>query len=178
MASASRTTLLRQAHLMRASKQLFPTTRGASIAFRSIPSSLSRPSTTSILSIAPRFAPFSTSTQKKILPPGPQVIEGGVNDPAAIPKTSPIHGSYHWTFERGVSIALIPLTIAPFAAGHINAATDAALMFFMIIHSHMGFQYATCLHWSMCTDSVLGPASPTTSRSGNIPHYEKEPTGY
>ena len=75
------------------------------------------------------------------MPPGPQVIEGGVNDPAPVPRPSPIHGSYHWTFERLVSIGLIPLTLAPFAAGSISPAVDASLVFLLIIHSHMGFQY-------------------------------------
>jgi succinate dehydrogenase hydrophobic anchor subunit len=75
------------------------------------------------------------------MPPGPQVISGGVNDPAPVPKPSPTHGSYHWTFERLLSVALVPLTIAPFAAGHINAALDAALVFTIILHSHIGFQY-------------------------------------
>ncbi|KPI44536.1 Succinate dehydrogenase [ubiquinone] cytochrome b small subunit, mitochondrial [Cyphellophora attinorum] len=74
------------------------------------------------------------------MPPGPQVIDGGVNEPAPVPPPSPIHGSYHWSFERLVSIGLIPLTIAPFAAGSISPAIDASLVFLLIIHSHMGFQ--------------------------------------
>lgn len=41
------------------------------------------PSSTSILS--QRLAPFSTTTHRKILPPGPQVIHGGVNTPAPVP---------------------------------------------------------------------------------------------
>jgi len=78
--------------------------------------------------------------QRKILPPGPQVIQGGVNDPAPVPKPNPLHGSYHWTFERALSVALIPLTITPFAAGSVNPALDAALIFTILVHSHMGFQ--------------------------------------
>jgi succinate dehydrogenase (ubiquinone) membrane anchor subunit len=90
----------------------------------------------------PRFAPFSTSKRRNILPAGPQVIEGGVNDPAPVPRASPIHGSYHWTFERALSIGLVPLTIVPFAAGSVSPAIDAAFVFVLIVHSHMGFQYA------------------------------------
>jgi succinate dehydrogenase (ubiquinone) membrane anchor subunit len=52
-----------------------------------------------------------------------------------VPPASPSHGSYHWTFERLVSAGLIPLTIAPFAAGSLNPTTDAIL-----IHSHIGFE--------------------------------------
>ncbi|KAI9747464.1 MAG: membrane anchor subunit of succinate dehydrogenase, Sdh4 [Lichina confinis] len=63
-----------------------------------------------------------------------------VNDPAILPPPSPTHGSYHWTFERLLSGALIPLTIAPFAAGSLHPATDAALGAAILIHSHLGFQ--------------------------------------
>ncbi|KAL8683402.1 MAG: hypothetical protein Q9186_000664 [Xanthomendoza sp. 1 TL-2023] len=63
-----------------------------------------------------------------------------VNDPAPVPEPSPTHGSYHWVFERAMSAALIPLTIAPFAAGTLNPMTDALLCAGIIIHSHIGFQ--------------------------------------
>ncbi|KAL8962926.1 MAG: hypothetical protein Q9193_000741 [Seirophora villosa] len=88
----------------------------------------------------PVIASFHTSSQRRILPPGPQVMEGGVNDPAPVPEPSPTHGSYHWVFERAMSAALIPLTIAPFAAGTLNPVMDAILCAGIIIHSHIGFQ--------------------------------------
>ena len=40
-----------------------------------------------------------------------------------------------------MSAALIPLTIAPFAAGSLNPVMDALLCAGLIIHSHIGFQY-------------------------------------
>ncbi|KAI4282361.1 MAG: hypothetical protein L6R38_002987 [Xanthoria sp. 2 TBL-2021] len=40
-----------------------------------------------------------------------------------------------------MSAALIPLTIAPFAAGSLNPVMDALLCAGIIIHSHIGFQY-------------------------------------
>ncbi|KAI4287949.1 MAG: hypothetical protein L6R35_002786 [Caloplaca aegaea] len=67
-------------------------------------------------------------------------MEGGVNDPAPVPEPSPTHGSYHWVFERAMSAALIPLTIAPFAAGTLNPVMDAILCAGIILHSHIGFQ--------------------------------------
>jgi succinate dehydrogenase (ubiquinone) membrane anchor subunit len=76
----------------------------------------------------------------KILPAGPQIIKGGVNDPAPIPKANPLHGSYHWTFERIIGLGLVPLTIAPFATGSLNPTLDAVFIFGLIIHSHFGFQ--------------------------------------
>ena len=140
MASLSRTAMLRQSQLLLASKQ-FSQPRGlAATALRHHPSSLCQQSPSSILSTVPRFAPFSTSSQKRILPPGPQVIEGGVNEPASVPKPSPIHGSYHWTFERLLSVGLVPLTITPFATGSLSPALDALFIFTLLIHSHMGFQ--------------------------------------
>ena len=53
---------------------------------------------------------------------------------------SPTHGSYHWTFERLISVGLVPLTIAPFAAGSLNPLTDAILCGTLLIHSHIGFE--------------------------------------
>ncbi|MBE7180354.1 MAG: hypothetical protein INR71_03935 [Terriglobus roseus] len=62
------------------------------------------------------------------------------NDPVPVPHASPAHGSYHWTAERLVSAAVIPLTVAPFAAGSLNPVTDAVFGALLIAHSHIGFQ--------------------------------------
>ena len=61
------------------------------------------------------------------------------NDAAIVPPTSPSHGSYHWSFERLLSVALVPLTIAPFVAVTLNPMTDALLCATVLIHSHIGF---------------------------------------
>ncbi|KAK5075566.1 membrane anchor subunit of succinate dehydrogenase, Sdh4 [Lithohypha guttulata] len=90
--------------------------------------------------IVSRLAPFTTTTKKSILPPGPQVVHGGVNDPAPVPDPHPTHGSYHWIAERGISVLLVPLTLAPFAAGTLNPTMDAIFCGAMLIHSHLGFQ--------------------------------------
>lgn len=63
-----------------------------------------------------------------------------VNDPVPVPDPSPIHGSYHWTFERAVALGLVPLTLAPFAAGSLNPGLDAVFCAFMLVHSHTGLQ--------------------------------------
>ena len=42
---------------------------------------------------------------------------------------------------RLVSAGLIPLTIAPFAAGSLNPIMDATLCALLLIHSYVGFQY-------------------------------------
>lgn len=42
---------------------------------------------------------------------------------------------------RIISIGLVPLTIAPFAAGSLNPVMDAVLCSLLVVHSHVGFQY-------------------------------------
>lgn len=39
-----------------------------------------------------------------------------------------------------VSAVLIPVTIAPFAAGTMNPVLDATLCALIVVHSHIGFQ--------------------------------------
>ncbi|BFZ64053.1 membrane anchor subunit of succinate dehydrogenase, Sdh4 [Saitoella coloradoensis] len=97
-----------------------------------------RPAAKSIITPA-RVAAFRTSTPLRIGAAGPQVIQGTVNDPAPIPPVSRSHGSYHWDFERLVSVALVPLTLAPFVAGSVSPVMDAVLCSALVIHSHIGF---------------------------------------
>ena len=39
-----------------------------------------------------------------------------------------------------VAASLVPLTVAPFAAGSLNPTLDAVLAATLLIHSHTGFQ--------------------------------------
>lgn len=39
-----------------------------------------------------------------------------------------------------MSVALVPLTVAPFAAGSLNPTMDAILCAGILIHTHIGFQ--------------------------------------
>ncbi|KAK4105643.1 hypothetical protein N658DRAFT_503754 [Parathielavia hyrcaniae] len=93
-----------------------------------------------VIAKAARATAFHTTARRDILPPLPQRVDGTVNDPAPVPPTSPSHGSYHWTFDRLVAGSLIPLTVAPFAAGSLNPTLDALLCATILIHSHTGFQ--------------------------------------
>ncbi len=63
-----------------------------------------------------------------------------MNEPAPVPLPSPTHGSYHWTFERLLAAALVPLTLTPFAAGSASPTLDAALCATLLVHSHLGLQ--------------------------------------
>ncbi|KAK3309705.1 CybS-domain-containing protein [Chaetomium strumarium] len=94
----------------------------------------------SVIANAARTTAFHTSARRDLLPPLPQRVEGTVNDPVRIPPYSPAHGSYHWTFDRLVGASLVPLTVAPFAAGSLNPTLDAILCATLLIHSHTGFQ--------------------------------------
>ncbi|KAI1120620.1 mitochondrial succinate dehydrogenase cytochrome b560 subunit D [Nemania abortiva] len=132
MASAIRPTLLRQTILSAATRRA-----------TAIPASafLSRTSFQSpIAQNAARAAAFHASCRRNLLPPGPQVIKGTVNDAVPVPDPKPTHGSYHWTFERLIAAGLVPLTVAPFAAGSLNPAMDAVLCALLLVHSHAGFQ--------------------------------------
>lgn len=146
MAASSRSAMLRQARLLSSSSRLFSTTTTQPFRLlRPAPSVLPKQLLVPSWAAASRYAPFSTTASRKILPPGPQVIEGGVNDPAPVPKPDPLHGAYHWTFERLMSAALVPLTMVPFASGSVSPTLDAVLIFGIIVHSHIGFQcVASC----------------------------------
>ncbi|KAI0505646.1 CybS-domain-containing protein [Xylaria bambusicola] len=131
MASAIRPTLLRQTAL-RAAAPTRP------ILSRTSPSPFQSALVTKDAAV--RVAAFHASSRRSLLPPGPQVIRGTVNDAAPVPDPSPTHGSYHWTFERLVAAGLVPLTVAPFAAGSLNPALDAILCALLLVHSHAGAQ--------------------------------------
>jgi hypothetical protein len=45
--------------------------------------------------------------------------------------------------NRIISAGLIPLTVAPFAAGSLNPVTDSILCALLVVHSHIGFEYAS-----------------------------------
>ncbi|PGH12062.1 hypothetical protein AJ80_06881 [Polytolypa hystricis UAMH7299] len=105
-----------------------------------------------------KVAGFHATSRREILPPLPQVIEGTSNDAAPMPKTNPVHGSYHWTFERFIAASLIPLTIAPFAGGSLNPIMDAVFCGTVLIHSHIGFD-------AMITDYFPGYRVPKTKKA-------------
>ncbi|OJD17507.1 hypothetical protein ACJ73_08794 [Blastomyces percursus] len=108
--------------------------------------------------VAVKAAGFHSTSRRDLLPPPPQTIHGTMNDPAPIPATSPSHGSYHWTFERAIAVALIPLTIAPFAGGSLNPVMDAVFCGTILMHSHIGFQ--ACI-----IDYIPGRRLPKTKKA-------------
>ncbi|KAK5711070.1 membrane anchor subunit of succinate dehydrogenase, Sdh4 [Elasticomyces elasticus] len=125
MASALRPTLLRQAFAA-------PTSRLTSAAFRPRQQLIQR---------AP-LAAFQTSSKRSILPALPQRLDGTVNDAVKLPPSEPTHGNYHWTAERLISAAILPLTVAPFAAGSLSPLIDGTFIGLIMVHSYIGFQSA------------------------------------
>ena len=63
---------------------------------------------------------------------------------------------------RLMAISLIPLTIAPFAAGSLNPIVDAALAGAIVLHSHVGFQYVT-RSTKMVDSNLLRPGTDLSS---------------
>lgn len=49
-----------------------------------------------------------------------------------------MHGSYHWVFERFVSVATVPLCVVPIFTGPSHTA-DMLLGVVLPLHCHMGF---------------------------------------
>jgi succinate dehydrogenase (ubiquinone) membrane anchor subunit len=125
-----------------------------------------------------RIAAFHATQRNQILPPLPQKILGTANDPTPVPDPDYAHGSYHWSFERWafmndvlmglrrplhvelqihmlmlgyriVSAGIVPLTLAPFAAGSLNPVTDSIFCALLVIHSHIGFEYVYSLFFGL-----------------------------
>jgi len=85
-------------------------------------------------------AMFHQSVRSQALvPPPPQTIQGTINDPVPAIAPNPMHGSYHWTFERALSLGMVPLTVAPFIGGALSPVLDAAFCSVLLLHCHIGF---------------------------------------
>ncbi|KAF2017588.1 mitochondrial succinate dehydrogenase cytochrome b560 subunit D [Aaosphaeria arxii CBS 175.79] len=141
MASIMRPGLLRQACSPAASQRMLSTFAASSVKRSSPLAQQIRPAfeRSSILK-STRVAAFHATRSQQILPAPPQRVVGTANDPTPVPPPSPSHGSYHWSFERAISAGLIPLCVAPFAAGSLNPVMDSILCALLVVHSHIGFE--------------------------------------
>lgn len=75
-----------------------------------------------------------------LIPQPPGDVIGTVNQAYVHPPPDPYHGSYHWTYDRFVGAALVPLTIAPFVANVDMPLIDSLFCTFVLLHSKVGFQ--------------------------------------
>ncbi|KAH3665580.1 hypothetical protein OGAPHI_003767 [Ogataea philodendri] len=71
-------------------------------------------------------------------PPG--YIVGTVNDAYVPPAPNEYHGSYHWTYEKIVTLGMAPLVMAPFVAGVQHPLADAVMGTLMLWHCKAGFE--------------------------------------
>lgn len=136
MAAVMRPQMLKQAQASQRAFSTFTTSSASRQLLRPafVRSALPRPAS---------VAAFHQTQRQQILPPLPQKVEGGVNTAVPVPNPDYTHGSYHWSFERIISAGLIPLTVAPFAAGSLHPVSDSILCALLVLHSHIGFE---CVH--------------------------------
>lgn len=85
------------------------------------------------ISLKPDF-----SKLKKIEQP-PGYIVGTVNDAYKYPMMNHYEGSYHWAYERAISIALIPLALTPFF-GIEHPLLDTTFCMALMFHCHSGIK--------------------------------------
>ncbi|KAJ3500915.1 hypothetical protein NLJ89_g9577 [Agrocybe chaxingu] len=101
--------------------------------------------------------------------PGGPILRGTVNDPTTFPKPSPIHGSYHWAFERLLSAGLVPLTAAAFVTSGSNyPIVDALLGVSLVMHSHLGFDSIVVDYLHPRKFPILGPITTWTLRAATV----------
>ena len=58
---------------------------------------------------------------------------GTVNDAYKPPSPEHYEGSYHWTYERAISITMIPLVMTPFVAGVEFPMIDSIFSTFIVV---------------------------------------------
>jgi len=73
-----------------------------------------------------------------VLPADGTYIKGTVNDPTTYPPPQKMSGSLHWTFERVLSAALVPVVGAT-AVVSPNPVLDGILAVSIVLHSHLGY---------------------------------------
>lgn len=95
------------------------------------------PSTSLVLrsiSLKPDFSKYKLKEQ----PPG--FVVGTVNEAYTPPEANFYEGGHHWSYERVVAGALVPLTIAPFILGTEIPMIDTIFSVTVLAHSHMGLK--------------------------------------
>lgn len=86
------------------------------------------------ISLKPDFSKLKLKEQ----PPG--YVVGTVNDAYVPPEPDHFHGGYHWTYEKIITIAMIPLFITPFAAGAEYPLVDSIFSVLLVFHCRAGFE--------------------------------------
>lgn len=102
------------------------------------------------------------------LPPLSAYIQGTVNEPTSFPPPSAAHGSYHWAFERLISVALVPL----FAVGAVKHGSsgilDGSIALTLLVHSHIGFDACLADYLHKRKFPIAGPIGTWGLRAATI----------
>ncbi|CUM67895.1 uncharacterized protein PRCAT00005606001 [Priceomyces carsonii] len=84
---------------------------------------------------------WKPSLQKfRKLPQPPGNIIGTVNDAYISPTPNYFEGGYHWTYERAITICMVPLALTPFVAGVDHPMVDSIFSVLLLFHCHAGFK--------------------------------------
>ncbi|EDK45916.1 conserved hypothetical protein [Lodderomyces elongisporus NRRL YB-4239] len=76
----------------------------------------------------------------KLIEQPPGYIVETVNEAYKPPLPNAYDGSYHWTYDRIISIAMVPLVMTPFVAGVEFPVIDATFSVLTLFHCHAGFK--------------------------------------
>ncbi|KAI8458235.1 CybS-domain-containing protein, partial [Phakopsora pachyrhizi] len=90
-------------------------------------------------------------------------VKGTINDPTPFPTPNKAHGSIHWTFERSLSAALVPVTAAT-AIASPNPLLDGVLGVVLVLHSHMGLDQCLIDYVHDRKFPIIGPIARWTLR--------------
>ena len=83
-----------------------------------------------------------------------------MNDATPFPTPNRVEGSHHWSFERLLSAALVPITATSMAVSPTNyPVLDGVLAISLVAHSHMGFDQILTDYVHKRKFKALGPAS-------------------
>lgn len=89
------------------------------------------------LSLKPRLPKLPSF---KLNPEPAGNIIGTVNDAYVPPPMEMSEGSFHWAYERLITVGMAPLIVFPFIAGVDYPLVDAAMGSLILLHSRYGLQ--------------------------------------
>lgn len=97
------------------------------------------PATRRVFGVRSLWKPLFSLSKYKLKPQPPGGVTGTVNDAYQPGMIDTYAGSAHWTYERLISVALIPLASLPLFQSPVNPILDAAFGVLLLFHCHMGF---------------------------------------
>lgn len=92
------------------------------------------------LRLIPRMPKMPTFESFKLKNDPPGNIVGTVNDAYVPPEYCPPEGSFHWAYERIVTVSMVPLMAFPFVGGVEYPIVDALMSTLVLAHCRYGIQ--------------------------------------